>query len=75
MVSVIAHELAEAVTDPLLNAWYDSTGAENADKCAWTFGTVSRLSNGAMYNLVLGGKNYLVQLNWKLATTQGCGMS
>ena len=35
MVSVIAHEAAEAVSDPNLNAWFDSTGQENADKCAW----------------------------------------
>jgi len=39
MVSVMAHELEETISDPNLNAWYDSTGAENADKCAWTFGT------------------------------------
>ena len=39
MASIIAHELEEAVTDPDLNAWYDTRGYENADKCAWTFGT------------------------------------
>jgi Phosphate-induced protein 1 conserved region len=38
MVSVIAHELEETNTDPNLNAWYDANGAEDADKCAWTFG-------------------------------------
>ena len=36
--NVSGHELSEMVTDPHLNAWYDSSGAENADKCAWTFG-------------------------------------
>jgi hypothetical protein len=30
MASVIAHELEESTTDPQLNAWHDSTGAENA---------------------------------------------
>ena len=39
MVSVMSHELEESASDPLLNAWYDSSGNENADKCAWTFGT------------------------------------
>ena len=39
MVSVIAHELEETNTDPNLNAWYDSNGSEDADKCAWTFGS------------------------------------
>jgi hypothetical protein len=37
--NVSGHELSEMLTDPNLNAWYDSSGAENADKCAWTFGT------------------------------------
>ena len=30
------HETREAVTDPDLNAWYDRTGAEADDKCAWS---------------------------------------
>ena len=30
MASVLAHELAEAVSDPELNAWTDSNGEENA---------------------------------------------
>ena len=30
------HETREAVTDPLGNAWYDSSGQEADDKCAWT---------------------------------------
>ena len=35
-VSIVeGHELAEAITDPLLNAWYDSSGQEIGDKCAW----------------------------------------
>ena len=33
-----SHELSESITDPLLNNWYDSTGFENGDKCAWEFG-------------------------------------
>jgi hypothetical protein len=35
--SVASHELTEAITDPLLNAWYSSTGAEIGDLCAWIF--------------------------------------
>lgn len=73
MASIIAHELEEAVTDPDLNAWYDRQGAENADKCAWTFGTTSTGSNGALYNVTLGSRNYLIQRNWS-AATQACGM-
>ncbi len=37
IANVTAHELSEARTDPRGNAWYDSSGAENGDKCAWTF--------------------------------------
>ncbi len=39
VVSVVGgHELAEVLTDPYLNAWYDSSspqGQEIGDKCAW----------------------------------------
>jgi hypothetical protein len=38
IANVSGHELSEARTDPALNAWYDSAGNENGDKCAWTFG-------------------------------------
>jgi hypothetical protein len=75
MVSIIAHELEEAVTDPNLNAWYDFRGYENADKCAWTFGTTYTDSNGAKYNVTLGGKNYLIQRNWVNASGGYCSMS
>jgi hypothetical protein len=62
MISVIAHELEETNTDPDLNAWYDSSGNEDADKCAWTFGShQSQASNGAYYNMTLNGRNFLVQ--------------
>jgi hypothetical protein len=32
---VTSHEIREAVTDPLLNAWFDGSGYEADDKCAW----------------------------------------
>ena len=36
MLTIVAsHEIREAVTDPQLNAWYDSSGYEADDKCAW----------------------------------------
>lgn len=62
-VSVIGHELVEATSDPNLNAWYDSRGYENADKCAWKFGT-TYTANGAKANVKLGTRNYLIQQNW-----------
>ncbi len=52
LANVSGHELSEALTDPALNAWYDSSGAENADKCAWTFGhDALTLSNGATFKI------------------------
>lgn len=39
LANVSGHELSEARTDPRGDGWYDSSGAENADKCAWVFGT------------------------------------
>jgi hypothetical protein len=36
-VSIVeGHELAEAITDPELNAWLDANGSEIGDICAWT---------------------------------------
>jgi hypothetical protein len=32
---VSSHEIREAVSDPLGNAWYDSQGYEADDKCVW----------------------------------------
>ena len=75
MASIIAHELEEAVTDPDLNAWYDRRGYENADKCAWTFGTTTQLPNGSQYNMTLGSRNYLIQRNWVNASGGYCAKS
>lgn len=39
LANVSGHELSEARTDPASpGAWYDGSGQENGDKCAWTFG-------------------------------------
>ncbi len=75
MASIVAHELEEAVTDPDLNAWYDTRGQENADKCAWTFGTTHTASNGSIYNMTLGSMNYLIQRNWVNASGGFCALS
>ena len=66
MASVLLHELAEAVTDPDLDAWYDRDGLENADKCAWRFGTTAADAQGRMHNVVLSGQRFLIQQNWVL---------
>ena len=53
IANVSGHELAEAITDPASpGAWYDSSGAENGDKCAWTFGgPLVTFSNGSQWKI------------------------
>ena len=41
-----AHEFSEAITDPDLNAWYDNSGAEVADKCSFVYSSCVKVSNG-----------------------------
>ncbi len=70
MISVVAHELEETLSDPNPSSgWTDSAGAENGDKCAWTFGAGQKTAaNGAFYNMSLtaqggGTRNFLIQRN------------
>jgi hypothetical protein len=75
MASVVSHELEETATDPDLNAWYDRRGEENADKCAWTFGTTYAASNGSSANMKFGSMDYLIQRNWVNANGGYCALS
>ncbi len=46
-VSIVeGHEQAETETDPQLNAWYDSSGSEIGDKCAWVNVQQTAFSSG-----------------------------
>ena len=63
---VLPRRVAEAVTDPDLDAWYDRDGLENADKCAWRFGTALADAQGRVHNLMLSGERFMVQQNWVL---------
>jgi len=75
MASILSHELEEATTDPDLNAWFDTRGNENADKCAWTFGTTYKAANGATANMKLGARDFLIQQNWVNAAGGFCAKS
>jgi hypothetical protein len=76
MASIISHELEESATDPDLNAWVDSSGAENADKCAWTFGATYTVANGSEANMRLGSRDFLIQQNWlNTSPSGGCALS
>ena len=59
LANVSGHELSETLTDNHLDAWYDSSGAENSDKCAWTFGS----SPVSFKN----GTKWRIQGNWSNA--------
>lgn len=52
LANVSAHELSEARTDPRGGGWYDRSGAENGDKCAWTFNVpYVTFSNGTIWKV------------------------
>jgi hypothetical protein len=52
LANMSAHELSEAVTDPRRGGWYDPSGDENGDKCAWSFGLpFVTLANGSTWKL------------------------
>ncbi|KAL2916241.1 hypothetical protein HK105_204332 [Polyrhizophydium stewartii] len=77
LLSVMAHEIAEAVSDPYVDgnpAWYDDQGNESADKCVNTFGATQVDGNGGSYNMGWGGHRYLIQQNWD-PVKQDCALS
>ncbi|MEA2760720.1 MAG: hypothetical protein QOD47_4, partial [Gemmatimonadaceae bacterium] len=51
LANVTAHELSETITDPRNGGWYDSGGAENGDKCAWSFTGPVKLKNLSLWKL------------------------
>uniref|UniRef100_A0A6B2LBJ9 Uncharacterized protein n=1 Tax=Arcella intermedia TaxID=1963864 RepID=A0A6B2LBJ9_9EUKA len=76
MANVIMHELIEAITDPLLNGWYNDGDGENGDECSWTWGPYNVSSNGAAWNMKIGERYFLIQqtlLNGK--KTASCAQS
>ncbi len=63
-LNVTSHEDIEAITDPLGNAWYDSSGQEIGDKCGWNFGSALGGSLGAQYNEQISSGRYELQQEW-----------
>jgi hypothetical protein len=61
-VVLMTHELFEAITDPEINTWGDSAGAELSDKC--NANTVATNQTP----LTLNGRTYNVQLHFSNAT-------
>ena len=71
MVSAIAHALNEVVSNPFGNAWFDRYGLESADKCTGDFGQIYPTPNGAVANMKLGNRDYLIQQNWVNSDRKG----
>jgi serine protease len=67
-VSIVGgHEYAEAITDPHVDAWYDSSGSETGDKCAW----IAPGSPGGAADIALATGTFAVQSLWSNANG-GC---
>jgi IPT/TIG domain len=72
----LSHEHNESITDPEVNAWYDSAGEENGDKCR-TFEASSEYGapigtahDGSPFNQVINGTPYWYQQEWSNAGSQ-----
>ena len=63
-ISTISHEHNEAITDPLGNAWFDNSGEENGDKCAYQFGPELGSTEFGSFNQAIDTGRYEVQLEW-----------
>ncbi|HJX83573.1 MAG TPA: hypothetical protein VJ723_04435 [Candidatus Angelobacter sp.] len=83
LINVLTHEQEEAISDPDLNAWFDSSGQENADKCNFNFGTTSTCATGSLctsagdaakakFNQTFGNNDWMIQQNWINANGGAC---
>jgi hypothetical protein len=60
-VSPTSHEINESITDPdTVTGWYDSSGFENGDECAYIYGPTAGTA-GALYNQTINNHHYLTQ--------------
>jgi hypothetical protein len=72
LANVTGHELSEARTDPRGAGWFDSSGAENGDKCAWSFGSSQvTFSNGTSWKIQGNWSNIAYNQNLGYANTSG----
>jgi hypothetical protein len=60
-LSTLSHEHAEIVTDPLGNAWVDSSGSEIADLCITSYGPALGGTGSSRYDEVIEGHDYWLQ--------------
>lgn len=72
-LSIVAHEMFEAATDPLSDGWYgaDPRQSEVSDLCYTEFGTIRPDGSNVTLN---HGHSYVIQAQWSLASF-GCAFS
>lgn len=77
-VSTISHEVSETMTDVDLNAWFDSSGSEIGDKCAYNYnGTTEASTTGLSFNGLgywnqsAAGDDYLMQTEFSNRNSNG----
>ena len=60
-LSPTSHEINESITDPdTSTGWFDSSGFENGDECAYIFGATSGTA-GHLFNQTINGGHFLTQ--------------
>jgi hypothetical protein len=62
-ISVASHEITETITDPQGTAWWDRSGNEIGDDCAYIYGDSLSFQGtaGARYNQTVNGDHYFIQ--------------
>ncbi len=80
-ISPLSHETSEAITDPdTQTGWYDSTGNEIGDDCAYIFGATGGTA-GHLWNQTINGQHFITQEEFsnrvfaRSRGTQGCVQS
>jgi hypothetical protein len=78
-ISPTSHEINEAITDPdTATGWFDSSGFENGDECAFVFGATQGTA-GQLFNQTINGGHFLTQEEFSnndfAATGGGCVQS
>lgn len=63
LVNVMSHEHNETMSDPLGTAWFDSSGFENGDECAW-LALTTHFNGIGDYSQTIGGDEYMLQSEW-----------
>jgi hypothetical protein len=75
LANVTSHELSETITDPRGAGWFDGSGQENGDKCAWAFQAPVTLANGSQWKLQMEWSNAAYTANTgypNLSGQNGC---